>query len=247
MAAHTPAPSTGQPVRSRAVPVPASPVRVSAESMANAEPWLAPLRSPRLRLRPLTAADRSTLLPRMPEIRRHLDPFLPLGAEEDSDAAVLDRQLELTAIGLAGGTAFRRAAFDRATGEFVGAFNLITIRRGLEFDADMSFWLAPGHTGRGLAVEGLTALLDHSFAALPAGLGLVAVAGWVQPDNDRCRCLIQRLGFRRSDEAGNYLSTGDRWHMHDRWLLTADRWAANRPVHRQAPRPASGLDLSPDR
>lgn len=182
------------------------------------------IETPRLVLRSLRESDRAAWLGVFERSRAHLERFMPLGAPDASPEAIFDRQLELTVEGDETGRAFRRAAFDRVSGAFLGSFNLVTIRRGLELEADASVWLGEGATGRGLAREGLLALVSYSFADLPEGLGLHRIDGWIIPENQRSQSLLSACGFERAGRESMHLTTGDRWKLHERWSARVDDW-----------------------
>ncbi|MEM9165775.1 MAG: GNAT family protein [Planctomycetota bacterium] len=205
---------------------PSRPVQVPAPDQVLPEPGRASIRTPRMLLRPLREADRDAWIAAYDRSRSHLADFLPLGSDAATTPAIFDRQLELTSQGDDTGRAFRRIAVDLGTGDLLGAFNLVTIRRGLEFEADFSLWLTADALGRGLAREGLTALASYSFADLPDGLGLVKLVGWICPDNQRSQRLVTDCGFDRDGNESTHLSTGDRWKLHERWEARVDPWLA---------------------
>ena len=215
---------TDPPAQARVRPLkPAVPVGVESPAPAAAD-QRAEILTPRLRLRPLAEHDRDAFCALLDASRAHLERFLPLAAPDQPASEVFERQLELTIAGDESGKAFRRVAADRDTGELVGAFNLVVIRRGLEWDADVSLWLAAGCTGKGLASEGFAALLSYSFADLPAGLGLHAIHGFIAPDNTASQTLAAGFGFQRAEGATTHLTVGDRWQLHEKWSLPITRW-----------------------
>ncbi len=201
---------------------PPAPVRV--ESIVDPRDTHVEIRTPRLRLRPLNENDRSDFCAVYEQNRAHLERFLPLGSADQPSSEIFERQLDLTLAGDETGKAFRRIATDLETGAMVGAFNFVVIRRGLEWDADTSCWLAKGHTGRGLAAEGLGALLAYAFADLPTGLGIHAVNGFIAPDNTASQALAMGFGFQKIPNAQTHLTVGDRWQVHEMWTLPITRW-----------------------
>ncbi|HED52972.1 MAG TPA: N-acetyltransferase [Phycisphaerales bacterium] len=201
---------------------PRRPVRVHITTPTKESPAVC-IETPRLLLRPLAEADRAEMVRRLEAGRDHLASLLPLNSEEDSADKVFSRQLELATQGDASGKSFRRIATNRA-GEIVGAFGLVVIRRGLECNADLSFWLFPDYTGVGLAREGLLALMSYSLADLPEGLGMHRIDGWVRPDNVACQKVISACGFTKSGDESTHLATGESWQIHERWELTVLNW-----------------------
>lgn len=203
------------------------PVKVEAPAADATAP--VEILTPRLRLRSLNQHDRDAFCTLYDHSRAHLESFLPLGAADQPSESIFERQLQLTIAGDESGKAFRRVAVDQKTDEIVGAFNLVVVRRGLEWDADTSCWLAAGQTGKGFASEGLTALLDYSFADLPGGLGLHAIHGFIAPENTASQALATAIGFRLEPNAASHLTVGDRWQLHEKWSLPIARWNTHAP------------------
>lgn len=198
------------------------PVRVDPFDLTGLAPG--ELLTERFRLRPLRSADREAFTALYRDGRAHFERFLPLGAAGDSPDAIFERQLELTNSGDQTGHAFRRIIADRRTGRLVGACSLISIRRGLELEADLSCWVCHNRVRGGVATEAVTALLEHSFADLPAGLGLHRIDGWIVPENISSKRLMARCGFVPVADERSHLVTGDRWQLHERWTITIARW-----------------------
>lgn len=182
------------------------------------------VRSARVLLRPLTPGDRKEFLRLVRRSRDHLARFSALHLPGESDEAMFDRQLELTAEGDATGRAWRRVVVD-STGRIIGACNLNSIRRGLSWDGDVNWWLGAGAVGKGYAREALSALLRHAFADLPDGLGLHRVLAGIQADNQRSIHLAEALGFRRCGPEKSYLHSGGKWDLHEMFDVTPERFA----------------------
>ena len=201
---------------------PRRPVRVHITTPTRESPAVC-IETPRLLLRPMVPEDRQEMIQRLKAGRDHLSSLLPINSDDDSPAKVFDRQLELATSGDESGKSFRRLATNRA-GEIVGAFGLVVIRRGLECNADLSFWLFPQYTGVGLAREGLLALMSYSLADLPEGLGMHRIDAWVRPDNVACQKVISACGYTKSGDESTHLATGEKWQIHERWELTVINW-----------------------
>ncbi|VAX42454.1 hypothetical protein MNBD_PLANCTO03-1237 [hydrothermal vent metagenome] len=183
------------------------------------------LRSARLVLRPLVAADRAEFIRVIRESRKHLARFSPLHMPGESDDALFDRQLALTTEGDATGRACRRIAVEH-TGRIVGAFNLNAIRRGLSCEGDANCWLAVSAIGKGYATEAFLALLAHAFADLPEGLGLHRVLVGVQTENTASQQLIERLGFVKAGPNTTYLHAGGKWDLHEMYAASPESFEA---------------------
>ncbi len=178
------------------------------------------LRTQRLVLRPLLESDRDEFLRVIAASRPHLAGHAGLFRPGETDGALFERQVRLAASGEASATAKRRVAF--LDGRLVGAFNLNTIARGLEPVADANWWVSAEAAGRGLATEGLTAVVEHALADLPAGLGLWSVRAWITRDNAASVRVAAKAGFRRAGDERSYLQTGEQWVMHDLYERRAE-------------------------
>ena len=100
-----------------------------------------------------------------------------------------------------------------ADGRIAGFFNLNEIVRGV-FDCAYASWqINLEFAGRGLATEGVAALLDFAFAE-GEGLGLHRVQANVIPSNLRSISLAERVGFRREGLALKYLKIAGQWQDH---------------------------------
>lgn len=172
------------------------------------------VRTPSLTLRPLTEGDRRAYLALVNDSREHLTPWIPLNAEGESDDAYFDRQLERCSSGDQSGEAWRRVGA-LEDGTLVGAFNLNAITRGLSWHTDAVWWIGREHTRRGLASEGVSAMLEYALGDPPMGLGLHAVHAGIDPENVGSRRLVERLGFSQDASQRSHLQVGREWRTHD--------------------------------
>lgn len=180
---------------------------------------LAPVRSPRLELRPLCESDRAAYLDAVRVSRGALDRWAPLHRPSETDDELFDRQLALTHAAAKRADGFRRVAWyhDR----IAGGFNLTSITRGLSFEADTNWWVRSDLTRLGLGTEGLSALMEIALAPLPVGLGLQRVLAVIRPDNHWSVRLAERSGFRRIEGDRRSVMVGGSWETHDVYERTA--------------------------
>jgi [ribosomal protein S5]-alanine N-acetyltransferase len=175
------------------------------------------LQTNRMILRPPEASDRQALLGAVAASRAELDEFMPLHADEESDDAMFDRHLELAVQAMAQRAAppYVRLLGVLSDGRIAGGFNINTISRGLEWRADLNWWIATPLAGQGLATEGLAAIVNYALDDLPGGLGLHIVHAWITRDNLASARVAERAGLKRQGEEKSYVSTGGRWVLHD--------------------------------
>lgn len=93
---------------------------------------------------------------------------------------------------------------------FIGKIALSGVMRGAMYGAYLGYWMAAEVQSRGLATEGLRAVLDFAFGA--AGLHRVQAA--IMPRNPRSLRVIEKLGFRREGYAERYLQIAGTWEDH---------------------------------
>jgi [ribosomal protein S5]-alanine N-acetyltransferase len=178
------------------------------------------LRTARMLLRPLATSDREAFLAAARASRAELEPVMPLYQQDESDEAMFQRLLQLTEA-----AARRRAApcvrlvGVLNDGSIAGGFNINAITRGLEWQAEVNWWIATPLTGRGLATEGVSALVRFALAELPQGLGLHVVHAWVMRNNPASVRVAERAGFQRQGQEKSYISTGRNWGLHDLYTM----------------------------
>ncbi|MBZ0172630.1 MAG: GNAT family N-acetyltransferase [Phycisphaerales bacterium] len=180
-----------------------------------------PPRTERLTLRPLLESDRHAFLDVVNKNGPYLSRWLPMHEPGEHDDAYFERQLRFSTIGAERGSAWRSVAVLH-DGTIAGCFNLNSISRGLAWEADAVWWIAESLSGRGLASEGLSAMLAHAMNPLPSGLGLHSVHCGVEPGNDASKRVAEKCGFRRAPAQQSYLKVGERWVMHDFYRASPD-------------------------
>lgn len=205
------------PKRTQAEAAASLPVEVFAHAAPGTR-----LDTDRLTIRPGTPADAGPFEAAIDALIASGDGTSGVNLPGEQAKQIVKRQLDLTAKGLRTGGALRRAIFDRADdGKTVlGACNLITIERGLEWYAELAFWLTPEARGKGIAREACTAVAEHALGDLPKGLGVTSVRAYVQPDNSRAQTLLSGLGFIHQPETREHKDTGGHHRPHELWCRT---------------------------
>jgi len=150
-----------------------------------------------LTLRPLGYADRAAFTEALNRSRLPLRRWIPLEKAGETPADYFHRQLQRTIKGDQSGTACRRAIF-LSDNTFAGMVNIIKIERGMEWTAELNYWIDSAHAGKGLATKALETLLDHTFADMPMGLGLHQVRAMICLDNPGSVRVAEKLGFNNS-------------------------------------------------
>ena len=179
------------------------------------------IRTERLVLRPLRPEDRAEYVRIEREGRDHFRPWVATPPEGDTPERAFERELERSITDRAAGTGERRAA-ELADGRIAGLFALSQIFRGAFLSAYAGWRVAADCTGRGLATEGVVALLDLAFAPEPLGLGLHRVQANVIPGNAASLRVAEKAGFRREGVALRYLKIDGRWQDHVMFAKTAE-------------------------
>jgi RimJ/RimL family protein N-acetyltransferase len=181
---------------------------MTVQEQGNRQPVLPTLETERLLLRQWSLADLDAIMTMNadPAVYRYLDE-----PEEPAAERALTRERILTRYpqGLGAWSIFARA--EPAT--FLGYVHLIPIDdRGP--DIEIGFRLTRATWGRGIAQEAAARAIAHGFEALR----LKEIVAVIDPDNQRSRGLLVRLGFRR---AGWRRAWGYDNHF---FRLTGGRW-----------------------
>jgi len=180
-----------------------------------------PVRTSRLLLRPLTAADIDALLVyrSSPEVCRYL-PFEPM------DRQVIDGRLagQWAATALTDeGQSLTLGVEAAATGELIGDVVLFWHSRD-HLGGEIGYVLNPGFIGQGYATEAAHALLRLGFD----GLGLHRVIARLDERNDASAKVARRLGMRHEARlVHNEMFKGE-WSTELDFAMLAGEWAAHR-------------------
>jgi ribosomal-protein-serine acetyltransferase len=104
-------------------------------------------------------------------------------------------------------------------GEIVGGIDLFEINSHHR-SAEIGYWLAKDHTGRGHAIRSVTRLLEHAFDELKLNRIVIKCI----PENLKSRAIPEKLGFAREgiERQGGWMHT--RFVDHVVYSLLADEW-----------------------
>lgn len=110
--------------------------------------------------------------------------------------------------------------FNAGTGDFMGACNVMEIRRHVAQSAQIGYWLGERYARHGFARASVRAVSKFCFE----NLGLHRVEAAVQPDNARSIKLLEAVGFQKEGRARDYLKINGSWQDHDIYAyLSSDR------------------------
>ncbi|GII75972.1 GNAT family acetyltransferase [Sphaerisporangium rufum] len=147
------------------------------------------LRTERLVLRPVTAADAGGLLALHgdPEVMRFINGGRPASREEIETVTLPRLCREYACIGTRGFW----AADERSTGAFLGWFEFRPVDEHDPAVVELGYRLGRAAWGRGLATEGARALIDKGFTAL----GVTLVTANTMAVNVRSRRVMEKAGL----------------------------------------------------
>jgi [ribosomal protein S5]-alanine N-acetyltransferase len=111
--------------------------------------------------------------------------------------------------------------------ELAGVITISEIVHGSFKSGYLGYYAFVPHAGAGYMSAGLRAVISTAFHRLR----LHRLEANIQPDNQRSRQLVQRLGFRHEGLSPRYLKIQGRWRDHERWAITAEEWPPKRPLN----------------
>ena len=105
-----------------------------------------------------------------------------------------------------------------AGGQAVGAMNLSNVVRGAFQSANVGYWVARAHNGRGVATAALALVCERAFGEL----GLHRIEAGTLLDNHASQRVLEKNGFERIGVAPRYLQIAGVWSDHVLFQRTAD-------------------------
>lgn len=172
---------------------------------------LAPLRTPRLLLRDLRPEDRAAFKLVFERSRDALQRWFPLAQPGESPDELFDRLAsDCRSEANPPRNTWRRGVFIDAS-RFAGLISLTHITRGLEWEANINWWISSEYGRRGYATEAVQAVVDYATAELPRGLGLTRLTAMILPENLASRRLAMRTGFIDYGATRHPVAFASRW------------------------------------
>ena len=185
------------------------------------------IRSARMLLRPLEAADGAAYIAFMEANEEHLRPWQPAPApgstaqsrfeqtlKRSDDAVATGRELRLFAFALGGGVE------GAASGEMVGWFNLNNVARGALQSATIGYWIDREQAGNAYVAEAVVVLMRFAFEQLQ----LHRLEICIVPRNMNSRRVVEKLEIRCEGVAERFLEINGVWEDHLRFAITAEEW-----------------------
>lgn len=159
------------------------------------------LTTQRLVFRMLTPRDEDAFIDALRHSRSQVRRWIPVNHEGESDGHFFHRTMVKARVQDIEGVAWRRAAFiehGEHAGRFLGMFNLMKIRRGLEWSCESNWWLDTRLAGQGFGSEAVQGMIDFAIGDHPLGLGMHVVRGFICRDNPGSIKVAEKCGFRRT-------------------------------------------------
>jgi ribosomal-protein-alanine N-acetyltransferase len=101
--------------------------------------------------------------------------------------------------------------------EMVGLVTVGGIAWGSSRSANIGYWIARNHAGRGIIPTAVALVCDHLFTV--AGLHRIEIA--IRPENERSLRVVEKLGFTEIGLAPSYLHIAGSWRDHQVFQLVA--------------------------
>lgn len=118
-------------------------------------------------------------------------------------------------------------------GQMVGLLTVNGVALGSSRSANIGYWVARTHAGRGIVPTAVALVCDHLFEV--GDLHRIEIA--IRPENERSLRVVDKLGFREVGLAPSYLHIAGQWRDHRLFQLVVDD-VKGRVIDRLPPPPA---------
>ncbi len=179
------------------------------------------VRTERLLMRPICAADRDAFLEMEHVSRDHFRPWMPLGPGTMTDNEFFQITLRFSHEWEEDGRRCRRVAM-LDDGQMAGVFTLDQIFRGPFLNAVAGWRVSAACIGKGIATEAMQAMLDLAFARESCALSLHRVEANIIPRNKASIRVAEKLGMTREGLSPKYLQIAGTWEDHARFAITRE-------------------------
>ncbi len=103
-------------------------------------------------------------------------------------------------------------------GEMVGQVTVTGITWGSARWAQVGYWIAKSHAGKGIMAVAVALACDHCLTTL--GLHRIEIA--IRPENSASLRVVEKLGFGLIGTAPRYLHINGQWRDHLLFAITAE-------------------------
>ena len=159
-------------------------------------------------IRPLAITDARPLAALYTENREFLAPLEPLRPDAFYTHEGQRRHIAQLTDRRTAGTAYPFVIV--LAGRIAGAINLSNVVRGAFQSANVGYWVAETHNGRGVATRALALVCERAFGEI----GLHRVEAGTLLDNYASQRVIEKNGFVRIGIAPRYLQIAGVWSDH---------------------------------
>ena len=167
-------------------------------------------------IRPLAITDARQLAALYTENREFLAPLEPLRPDAFYTHEGQRRHIAQLTDRRTAGTAYPFVIV--LAGRVAGAINLSNVVRGAFQSANVGYWVAEAHNGRGVATRALALVCERAFGEI----GLHRVEAGTLPDNYASQRVIEKNGFVRIGLEPRYLQIAGVWSDHILFQKTVD-------------------------
>jgi ribosomal-protein-alanine N-acetyltransferase len=167
-------------------------------------------------IRPLAVTDARMMAQLYADNRDFLAPLEPLRPEAFYTFEGQRRHIAQLTDRRSSGTAYPYVVV--AGKNIVGAINLSNVVRGAFQSANVGYWVAESHSGKGYATRALGLMCERAFGEL----ALHRVEAGTLLHNVASQRVIEKNGFTRIGVAPRYLQIAGTWSDHVLFQRTAD-------------------------